>query len=216
MTYSLSEIFGYSIALPAIISLFKLGRTDWRFLPFFLFVWLGITAEIISTLMINNRQSNALPMNLYVLLEAMLITWQFQRWKLFSRNPWFPWALMAAFTAFWIVENFILSSIHQFNSYFRIIYSFSIVLMSISTINQRFLNERKSIILNPIFLACLGFIIFFTYKVLVEIFWVYGLNGSREFRNAVYGIMTYINLFANLLYCLVILWIPKKQEYTLL
>lgn len=82
-------------------------------------------------------------------------------------------------------------------------------------INRIIITERKSLIRNPVFIICLAFIIYFTYKVLLEIFWLYGLNSSREFRVEVYNIFKYINLFANLIYALAILWIPRKREYML-
>ena len=83
-------------------------------------------------------------------------------------------------------------------------------------INRLILDERSGLIKNSVFLITIGFIVFFTYKILIEIFWVYGLNASRDFRVEVYRIMTYINLAINLIYALAVLWIPKKREYTLL
>jgi hypothetical protein len=62
----------------------------------------------------------------------------------------------------------------------------------------------------------IGFIAFFTCKILIEIFWVYGLNSSRDFRVEVYRIMTFINLTVNLIYAITLIWMPAKREYTLL
>ncbi len=215
MSYTLLELFSYSIVLPAGLSIFFLKRPDARFLPFFIFLWVGLVGELATTLIINAGRSNAIVGNVYVLGEALLVTWFFQKWDLFAHRRWF-YGLRFFFILFWVCENFLFSSPANFNSYFRIVYSFSLVLMSISLINKLIAEENKSVLLHPVFVICIAFIAFFTYKTLVEIFWVYGLNSSDQFQKSVYQIMGVINLFANLLYVLACLWIRRKQEYSLL
>lgn len=216
MDYHIIEILSYSIALPAILSLVKFKTFDVKFIPFLLFVWLGLLTEVFTTVMINSGYSNAAISNCYVLVEAMLILWQFKNWKLFDKAGKYYPGFVSLLGACWLAENLIFSSITRFNPYFKIVYSFSIVLMSIVLINRLIVSERKSLLQNPVFLACFAFVAFFTYKVLVEIFWLYGLNGSSNFRSNVYDILTFINLFANILYALATLWIPRKREYSLL
>jgi len=210
-----NDLFSYSIGIAAVITIFKRKGFDKKFKPFFLFIWMGLLAEIVTTFFIYNGFSNAVVTNIYVLFEAFLITWQFKKWGLFNKaNKWL-FTFLLIFLSVWVIENFIISNIMKFSSYFRIVYSFALVLMSISMINRIIITERKSLIRNPVFIICLAFIIYFTYKVLLEIFWLYGLNSSREFRVEVYNIFKYINLFANLIYALAILWIPRKREYML-
>lgn len=90
-----------------------------------------------------------------------------------------------------------------------------IVLMSINMINRMLVDGKKKLIQNPLFLILIGFIVFFTYKALIEIFWVYGLNASRDFRLEVYRIMAYINLAVNIIYAIAVLWMPRKREFML-
>jgi hypothetical protein len=87
--------------------------------------------------------------------------------------------------------------------------------MSVTVINRFIFGNIHQILKNALFHIIIAFIAFFTYKTLIEIFWVYGLNASRDFRVAVYRIMTYINLFANIVYTLAVIWMPRKAEYTL-
>ncbi|HMK05166.1 MAG TPA: hypothetical protein VK489_13270 [Ferruginibacter sp.] len=149
------------------------------------------------------------------MLESFLITWQFYTWKLFNRHRSLYIVILCLLMSTWLVENFILSKINYFSSYFRIVYSFIIVLMSISVLNMLLVRERKTLLKNPMFLICITFIIYYTYRVVVEAFWVYGLNSSREFRLKVYQILLFINVFANLVYALAVLWMPTKQRFTL-
>src|SRR5665647_455347 len=123
-----------------------------------------------------------------------------------------------------VLGNLILGKINFVSSWFRITYSFLIVLMGITGINKLMLLDinkpigmnSSNIFKNPVFLICIGSIVFFTFKLIVEIFWFYGLNASKDFRLDVYDILIYINLIVNLVYALAVLWIPAKQQYILL
>ena len=216
MNHLLVELLSYSIAIAAIIGLININRIDKNFYLFITLLWIGLANEITSSILIAYSKPNAFNSNIYVLTEALLVTWFFQRLGLFTRNRKIFYLILLIFSLSWGWENFISGSIFRFGSYFRIFYSFVIVLMSINLLNRLIYEEKKKLVNNPVFLILIGFIIFFTYKALVEIFWVYGLNSSKEFRVAVYRIMTYINFSVNLIYAIALVWTPRKREYTLL
>jgi hypothetical protein len=188
---------------------------DRAYLPFMLLIIAAFANELTSEItgrVFKNTNVNA---NIYVLLESIFILWQFKRWKLFDRYRNFFHGLLGAFITVWLVECFLISKIIYIASYFRIFYSFAVALMSVQMINVLIVNESRSLAKNATFLICIGFIIFFTYKVLVEVFWLYGLNHSNDFRANVYRILLFINLFTNLIYALAALWIPRKQIFTM-
>lgn len=215
MNYNLVIIFSFSISIAAFIGFIRFKKIDSTLYPFIFSIWIGFINEIISFLMTKNGQTTAINNNIYVLIEALLITWQFNNWGLF-RRPWFLFPLvLILFIISWIIEYFFVYEITSIGSYFRVLYSFMIVLMSINVTNGLIVRDRRSILKNPVFLICIGFIFYYTYKVLVETFWIYGLNYSRGFRNNVYFILTYVNLFSNLIYALAVLWMPMKQRFTL-
>jgi hypothetical protein len=203
----------YSLGIAALIGIWRFRKISVVFLPFLLFLWLGFANEIVSEVTARVWRNTTLNNNIYVLLEACLILWQFQKWGLFQRQKAFVPVLLLSFVTFWCVEIFVNYHYLYVASYFRIFYSFVIVLMSIHMINFIIVSESRSLLKNPIFLICIGFIIFFTYKILIEIFWVYGLNGSRDFRNNVYMIHSLINFFSNIIYALAALWVPRKQIF---
>ena len=214
MSYKLVEWLAYLVGIPAIIGLIRIKRISQVYFPFILLLWVGLASEIVTTVLINHGLSNALSSNIYVLLESVLILFFFERMDLFKSRQIF-YLLLFLFAGGWIIENFVLLNINRFNSYFRIGYSFIVVLLSINMINRLMLQERTRMLRNPVFLIMIGFIVFFTYKALIEIFWVYGLNASDSFKFLVYRIMTYINLSANIVFTIAVLWIPRKQEFTL-
>jgi hypothetical protein len=216
MYQTLLEISSYSVGIGALIGLVRFKQVSSTYFPFILLLWVGLLTEIITIFSIDLFKSNAVTSNIYVLVESLLILWFFKNLEPDRKNNLRFNILALLFLAAWITDNFFISRITRFSSYFRILYSFITVLMSIHMINRLILEERSGIIKNSIFLITIGFIVFFTYKTLIEIFWVYGLNASRDFRVEVYRIMIYINLAVNLIYALAVLWIPKKREYTLL
>lgn len=215
MSYLLIDILSYSIAIAAIIGLVRFKKIDRAYYPFIILLWVGLCNEIIGTICIKHFKTNAINSNIYVLAEAILITWFFRNFGLFRKGKnLFSLSLFFILT-FWLFENFYLSDIRRFSSYFRISYSMLIVLMSINMINRMLVDGKKKLIQNPLFLILIGFIVFFTYKALIEIFWVYGLNASRDFRLEVYRIMAYINLAVNIIYAIAVLWMPRKREFML-
>ena len=215
MSWTLNAIFSFSILLAAIIGIIRFKNISPNYYPFIFSLWIGSLNEIVSYFLIRNSVSNALNGNIYVLIESLLISWQFKKWDAFKNNRWVFEIIIILFVTSWIIENFFISRITSFSSYFRVLYSFIIVLISVNTINELIIRERRNIMKNSVFLICTAFIIYYTYKVLVETFWIYGLNYSRGFRNNVYFILTYVNLLANLIYALAVLWMPMKQRFTL-
>lgn len=216
MNYNLIAIFSFSIGVPGITGLLRFRKIDASYYPFIFSLWLGLVNEVTSFLLIRQGYSNAINSNIYVLLESVLLLFFFKQQGLFRRHPGFFNGLLSLYIVLWVSENFLLSQIRKFDSYFIVVYSFSTVLMSISLLNNLIDSERKAIWRNAAFLIVVGFILFYTCTVLIEIFWVYGLNASRSFRFQVYRIMTFVNLFVNLIYTIAVLWMSRKREYTLL
>ena len=182
---------------------------------FLILIWVGLINETINFFLSRAHYSNQVNSNIYSLAQSLLIVLFFNRLGLFERSKWFFYATLCFFILAWFIDNFILSA-ENFSSYFTAVTSFIYVLMSISMINRLIVAEVKFLTRNPVFVICIGFILFFTCALIVEIFWIYGLNASDSFLLGVYLIKTYINIVINLIYALAIIWMPKKRGYTLL
>ena len=215
MNFTLVIIFNFSIFIAAVIAWVRFGRINKVYYPILYCVWLAALNELLSFILVKNGFHTSVNNNIYVLLEALLIISFFKNLVQQPKQIYWYNAGLIAIIIIWIIENIILNKIVGISIYFRIIYSFVIVLLSISTINRLITTVRKNIFRNSIFLLCLAFTIYYTYKILVEAFWLYGLNSSDFFRLQVYRILNYINLFTNLIYALAILWMPKKVAFTL-
>ncbi|HSU29083.1 MAG TPA: hypothetical protein VLJ68_11925 [Chitinophagaceae bacterium] len=215
MNYNLVIIFSLSVSIAAIIGVIRFNKINSTYYPFLFFIWIGLLNEILSFAITQKGGYTGVNNNIYVLIESLLIAWQFRNWGLFLERSSLFTGIVILFLVAWPVEAFLIGGITKTISYFRLIYSFVIVLMSISIINQQLILERKSILKNPIFLICMAFIIYFTYKVIVGAFWLYGLNMSQQFMLNIFTILACINLFANLVYALAVLWIPTKHRFSL-
>jgi hypothetical protein len=216
MKFYLPFILSALIVIPAIIGWVRFHRISSAFLPFLILTWVGALNELLNfSLVVFLRQYNIVNTNLYQITEALLILWQFKRWRLFSNDKIYK-SLFVSFIAAFLIENLIASKIYLgFNSYFHIFYSFIIVLLSIHMMNHILMKEKGLLLKNPIFIICSVFIIIFTYTVLVETFWAYGLRMSGAFRVKLQNIFVFINLLCNIIYTLAIVWMPKRQAFTL-
>jgi hypothetical protein len=214
----------FSIFVAGIIALLRFRKINRIYWPMIFVIWLGCINEIVSYCLFKNNLSTAINNNVYVLTEAILLLFLFRNFGIFNKYQWLFRIICWGLALLWFWENFITGKIGHISSWFRIVSCFVIVLISIHAISKLmvlgseefFIIKGRSLFANAAFLICIGTIIFFTFKLLVEIFWLYGLNGSEIFRVKLYDILTYINLSVNLIYALAVLWAQPKQQYTML
>lgn len=214
MSYYISLVLSLAIFIPAVIGLVLIKKINPVYYPFILLIWIGGINELVNFYLISNGKSNAANTNIYFLIESLLITYQFRKWNLFQRKNKLFSLLIYIFLLSWVIEVFMLSTIAKFASYYSIFFSFVVVMMSISMINILIVHSKGKLIKNPIFIICAGFILFFTNAIIVEAFYQYGLMLSKRFQVSVVRVMTFTNLFINILYSFAVLWMPKRQKFS--
>lgn len=215
MDVFLKYFSSYSLTIPFVISILRYKKIDDRFDPFVWMIWLGMTIEISGTLLLKFGYTNTWLINIYVLIEALLLCELFKRWQLFNAHSRLYPVLMSLIIVGWVVELLIHGSIYPAFSIFIICSSFFVVFTAIQGINTVLFKEPTHILENPVFLLSIGFVMFFTMAILLEMFWFYGLAKSRLFRIRVYQIFMYVNLITNFTYAYALLWIPLKRRYLL-
>jgi len=212
---------GFSILIAGIIAIIRFRKIGRMYYPFIFCVWIAGANELLSYVMMETGHYTVVNSNIYVLAESILFTAFFKNLGVFEKFSKLFVLLITALVMIWCWENFLVGKITELSSWFRIDYSFCLVLMSITAVNQLlFLDINKPIeinsrhiLKNPVFLICIGSIVYFTLKVLVEIFWMYGRSSGKEFRIKIHEIMVYVNIAVNILYALAVLWVPTKQQY---
>lgn len=213
---SATLIFGFSssILIAGVIACIRFRQINNIYYPFLYCVWIGCVNEIINFFQYISHNTTAVNNNIYVLVEAVLLTWLFKNLGLFKKSKWLFYTIIVACTLLWLYETFILRTIYLTSVYYRIICSFITIFLSITIINQIISRNTKGVLKNATFLLCVGFIIYYTYKILVYAFWLYAAGSSKTFFIKLFTIMIYINLLANLIYALAILWMPRKIPYS--
>jgi hypothetical protein len=217
---STATLLGFTILIAGTTALVRFNKHFIPYLPFILCIWIGCVNELLSYFLWQNGLHTSVNNNVYVLAEAILFLLFYRNMGLFEKRRWLFWTLSGALIILWAWENIVAGKITSVSSWFRIAYSFLIGLLSIAMISRLlyqdihapWLTGERNIFLHPVFLISGGAVIFFIFKLVIEIFWWYGLYHSSDFRNHLYHILIYINPAVNLIYTLAILWIPRKQR----
>lgn len=215
MNYYVAQALNFIIIVPAIIGWVRYKNVSPAYFPFLVLMWVGAFNEIFSFVSVRYFRSNIINYNLYLLAESLIILWQFHRWRYFEKKKNYR-ILQALLISGWLLECILYTRLYlDFNQYFQICYSFVTVLMSVNMINRVLMKDRGQLVKNPVFVISVVFVILFTYSVLVEAFWIYELKMSTQFKNNLHYIFVFVNFVCNVIYALTILWMPKRQAFSL-
>ena len=213
MSYWVFIGLSFSILFAAACGIIRFKKTDPEYYPFIFCTWIAAANELLSFFLAQNKISNIPNNNIYVLIEGLLITWQFKKWGYLIKNNKCYGLLAAVLTGVWFYEMGNSEALPGLHFYYRLFYAVVIVSISININNRLIISHKKKLITNPVFLICTGYIIFFTFKILTDAFWLYKIKSSDAFLYAVYFIMAGINFLVNLLFLIAVLWIPRRPHY---
>jgi hypothetical protein len=195
----------YTILIPLVLTFLRYKKTDQTYHPFFWLIWLGTLGDISHKLSAKLFRTNAMSMNVYTILEALLVMYIFYRWDLFRKGLRTYYWIAGIYLAIFLVENAILMGPHDFNALGPVIFSFTIALTTIQMINKLIVESTTPLLKESMFYVCCGFILYFTYNALVEIFYFYGINRMK-------WVQFTVNSLSNLLYAAAVLWTPRRKD----
>lgn len=204
-----------SILLPTIISLIRFRVINTAFRPFVYLLWVGALVELLTYVIGSIFRNSLMVGNVYVLLESLMLLWQFYYWNRYRSYRKKCLIVGAVFLLVWLVDNLVVHDITKLNTLFRVVFSFVIVLFSINQINAVFLSERNNVLHNATFLICGGMIFFFAFKAIFETFYTAQIRMSNQFYFTLLLLLTIVNLLTNIIYAIATLWIPKKLKFSL-
>src|SRR5687767_10900004 len=191
-------IASYSISLAAIIGLIRLPVIHRSYQPFILIIVLSLINEVVSHVLIYYRKSNAINNNLFGSVDALLWLWQFRRWNIIGQIIQVTTSIMLL--GIWVTENVFLGKINTFSSVYAIAFSYVIVIFSIRQASGQVIRRQENLMNNAKFIICCGAILFFTFRILIECFYLQGAEASNSFLSNVFCILAVINLIVNLLF----------------
>jgi hypothetical protein len=195
-----------SLAIAAILAMFRFKSISRKFYPVLFMLWIGWLNEVLTLCLAYHQHTTTASNNIYVLIEACLLCWFFSNMQMF-KGKWRFYLLLVFLCIAWSVETFFLKTINDNSTYFRILYSFVVVILSVDLASHSIFTTTKPF-RNAAFLLCISFIIYFTFKTLLQAFVIYGVTSNTSFLYNLYVIHIYINLGTNLLYALAVLWMP--------
>lgn len=201
-----------SIYIAGVIAVIRFRKISTIYYPFIFCLWIGGLNETLSVYLALKGYYTLVNNNIYVLIEALLITGFFRKIELLKSGKSF-FAAEALIILAWIAENVVWGHITVYSTYFMIFYSFVIVLMSVSAISELVLKPGSNLLQNATFIICISFVLYYTYNVLIHSFLIYGLLKSMTFIRNVYNIRTFINVLTNLLYAMAVLWMPRRFNF---
>ena len=183
MSFELNAIFSLSIGLGVVVGWIRFHRTGPAYLPFLLLLTAGFLNELLSIILLSQGLTNIINFNAFKLAETLLLLWQFYLWEIFGTNKGRPELLAATFVTAWLTENLLFGSFNEFNSHFIIVHSFFFVMLCINAINKLVLEEFRPLFRQPVFMICMALITYFTYAILIEIFWITKLNAISSCKS---------------------------------
>lgn len=213
ISFILDIVVNYSILIPAIIGIIRFKSIIREYRPFLFIIWLGVINETLSLIFIFTLGSNTVNSNIFVLLEYLLIVYQFYKWNNKGLKKYMILALLGL--AVWSADNLVLNSITHNNSLFRVFYSFLVVFFSIDQVNKLIIYERGPLFKNPMIIICITFLLYYGFKAFVESYNMFHLGLSKALLRDLWIILYFVNGIANLLYALAVLWIPTKVKFIL-
>lgn len=208
-------VMALSIFIPGMLAIFKFNQIRNIYRPFIYLIWIGCANEIISNYCAFRFHNNIANNIIYTLTESLFLLWFFKGLNIFERKRHFFNFLIILFIATWVTESCIANPFGSgYTCYFDTIYAFCVVMFSVDVINRMLLTETD-ILKNPTFLICTTLIIFFSFQIVERMFWVYGLKNSVDFRRGIQHIMIVVNFLSNFIFGLSVLWMQKRQAFTL-
>ncbi|MCZ4244345.1 hypothetical protein [Pedobacter punctiformis] len=212
MQHAQNFILSQSILIACIIGLIRWRNIAVNFRPFLYYCFADCLTEILVFILIIKHINPCLVTNIYLVLSAVLLLWQFKEWSVFNKNPWITQVLGVILIVIWGLDYFVFHNLWDNSGFFRIVYSFVAVILAITYLNKLITIVDGNILKDSRFLICAALIIFFTFNIFIEIIY-FNSNSSIIFKENVFDIKRVINVFTNLVFALAMLWIPKKKNF---
>ncbi|WP_158638362.1 hypothetical protein [Panacibacter ginsenosidivorans] len=211
--FSIHEILNLSVLFAAFAAVYRFKLFKTAAAPFLLLLWLASFNELLSLFLILQGKPNALNGNIYVLLEFILLCYQFKCWGSLKTN--FFYLIISAGFMIWISDNIFLHHPDNNNSIFRIAYSLGVALLAIDQINRIVILERGRHDAQPICIICIALSLYFGFKTFAEVFNLFDLGLDKIFYYYLWFTLSVVNGVCNILFMTGILCFPRKQPFIL-
>jgi len=188
------------ILASAILAIYKWNKVQRDFHPLFVYVNISAFFSLVQLFLLGNLTSNV-----FVLAEGISLLLVFKAWNYLDRYPRLINILLALFFIVWVMEYAIMGKNDQILLYYRVFYSFVLVILSVNAMNFEIVHYKGNLLKYPQFLILIALILYFTYNVMLESFYIAGIKSSFEVKRI-------INIISKSIILVAILWIPSKMK----
>lgn len=213
MLYYITAAISLLIIVPAVVGWARFRYIDQSYRPLVYLLTLGFINEVISVYSVFRYGTNTINYNIFVLVETQLVLWQLRNWDDRGKSALFYRGFATVFIIIWFAEWVWRGSISQFFSFFIITHGLCISLLSLSIIGSSFFHMQNRLLKDPVFLVCSGFVIYYTYMAMLEVYWVFGYAHNSTITWWVNILLSIINFFINFVYCFSLLCIPRSRQF---
>jgi len=202
------------VLIPLIIGLIRFRKIDRSYQLFVLLMFLYLVNESITHVSGKLFGTNTVNFNIFSLIEGLYIFYLFHLWGFLKKQKNLFILLQVAMTLLWVIENLVFFKITEFSPYYRLVYSFFIVLLCVNQLNFLIIHDSKNLLKNAQFIICIAFLILFMYQILYEVAYYIREEtpDTKAFSKKVITLFVDLNIFINLLFGIAVFFIPEKEK----
>lgn len=211
--FGVTYLFAISIILAAITGGAKFMKIEAADRPIVIAWWLLVVNETIRAGLLQAGYFPLTSYNIAVILLFLLYMWQFYCWRMLNKPTWLLLSLFLVIC--WALDYFVIDgyALPERRKAFRIIASVTLVVLSVTAINGIIVSGRSRLRGNHRFLICIAFVIYYTYRVFIDTFFIKGM--TIPFIVKLDSFNLYLLQFYYLLMFIAALWIPRKKHFIL-
>jgi hypothetical protein len=212
--YWYSRAISYLICIPVFIGINRFSKIDPSFRPFYLVVFYDFFTEVLYEILSRTIQTNSISYNLYNLVVFFIIGIQFIKWGLLGAKQILVifWGVFVL--GVWVVDNLVLNSLWNFNSYNILVIASLLCFFSLDAISKIHLTVKREKTRNIMFAIVFVWVVKYLLVIVSETSWFFFNGLGARFNWKLTTLVFISGSLINISYAVIALWIPKKQEYS--
>lgn len=209
--YVFCEISAYSVGIPIILSFFYFNRSNRTIRILFYFLYLSAILDLITIILANYKQNNALIAHLDTLSQVIflgLFYYYSLKIKFIRKSLILITICLALFT---IINGIFIQGLDHFNSYSRTAVNIFLIFPPLLYFYELFVMDKiVKIEMESMFWISIGTLIYYTGTLFVFILYMNSNFGlSKEINIQIWVVNSFLNILQNILFGVAILCLKK-------
>jgi hypothetical protein len=202
---------GGCILIPFVIGLIKVSILPKYLKPFLVNLGIGVLSETIGHYSIFRFGTNMAVYNVYYLLDLVTMAYFFYGFEIMTaKQKGYFKIICILLIGVWVVDNFMVNKLNNYNYSFDIAYSFVLVICSILLFTTIIIKNNEQMSKLPIFYITVGLLLYYTFDCFIKLLVSPLFNASRYLQKYIWIIFSTIILFKYILFSVGFLWVKKK------